>query len=126
MEKVNVEKLIFIYNANSGSHNAILDTAHKIFSPSTYNCSLCDITFGIFTENKVWRKFRAQSKTPMEFLHKDEFLKMYSSKFGKKYTFPIVLAETDEEEFEVLITTEKMNSLKNVESLMSEVLATLN
>ncbi|ADV49498.1 GTPase [Cellulophaga sp. E16_2] len=125
MEKVNVEKLIFIYNANSGAHNAVLDTAHKIFSPSTYECSLCDITFGIFTENKVWRKFRAQSTTPMEFLHKDEFLKTYSSKFGKKYTFPIVLAETNED-FEVVVTTEKMNSLDNVESLMREVLVTLN
>ena len=56
MEKQKIEKLIFIYNANSGKHNALLDTMHKIVSPNTYNCNLCDITFGLFTENKTWRK----------------------------------------------------------------------
>ena len=33
-------KLIFVYNANSGKLSAALDIAHKIISPSTYQCRL--------------------------------------------------------------------------------------
>jgi len=120
MEKQKIEKLIFIYNANSGKHNALLDTMHKIVSPNTYNCNLCDITFGLFTENKTWRKFRETSKVEMVFLHKDEYLKKYKSKFNYKFTFPIVLAE-HLESLSVFIKTDELNKLKNQEGLMKEI-----
>ena len=120
MEKQKIEKLIFIYNANSGKHNALLDTMHKIVSPNTYNCNLCDITFGLFTENKTWRKFRQTSKVEMVFLHKDEYLKKYKSKFNYKFTFPIVLAE-HLESLSVFINTDELNRLKNQEGLMKEI-----
>ncbi|SMC32797.1 GTPase [Cellulophaga tyrosinoxydans] len=120
MEKQKIEKLIFIYNANSGKHNALLDTMHKIVSPNTYNCNLCDITFGLFTENKTWRKFRETSKVEMVFLHKDEYLKKYKSKFNYKFTFPIVLAE-HLESLSVFINTDELNKLKNQEGLMKEI-----
>ena len=120
MEKQKIEKLIFIYDANSGKHNALLDTMHKIVSPNTYNCNLCDITFGLFTENKTWRKFRETSKVEMVFLHKDEYLKKYKSKFNNKFTFPIVLAE-HLESLSVFINTDELNKLKNHEGLMKEI-----
>lgn len=114
-------KLIFIYNADSGLRNLLIDGAHKILSPSTYACNLCDITFGAFTENSVWKKFRLQleaSDTELKFLHKDEFLKAYRSKFGYKFTFPIVLAETHND-LEIFITTEELNGLENAEELIT-------
>jgi len=112
------QKLIFIYNADSGLRNLIVDGAHKILSPITYDCKLCEITFGAFTENSVWKDFRLQSDSEMEFLHKDEFRKQYASKFGYKFTFPIVLAETDRG-LEVLVSTEKMNNLEKAEDLIT-------
>lgn len=120
MEKQKIEKLIFIYNANSGKRNALLDTIHKLVSPNTYDCNLCDITFGVFTENKLWRKFRSDSKLAMEFLHKDDYLKKYKSKFNYKFTFPIVLA-VHSDSLSVFITTEELNGYKNAESLMQSV-----
>lgn len=113
-------KLIFIYNANSGKLNSVIDSAHKILSPHTYNCNLCALTFGAFSENKQWKKFRENSDVKMDFLHIDEFKKGYASKFGYKFTFPIVLIENNNE-LEVLITTEKINELKSVEELMGEI-----
>ena len=41
-------ELIFIYNAKSGIVNEFLDFAHKIASPSTYNCNLCAISYDNF------------------------------------------------------------------------------
>ena len=118
MERHTVEKLLFIYNANSGKFNAFLDSAHKVFSPSTYVCSLCDITFGVFAENRQWKKFRTEANVEMDFLHKDEFFKTYKSKFGYKFTFPIVLAVV-EGDFEVLIDWAEMNALEKAEDLIN-------
>ncbi len=115
MEKV--LKLLFIYNTNSGSRNAILDSLHKVFSPQTYDCKLCDITFGLVLENKTWKRFRKESRHEMVFLHKDEFAKRYKSKFGHKFTFPIVLTE-GENGLEVLISAQEINELKTVQALM--------
>ena len=114
----NLQKLIFIYNADSGLGNLILDGAHKILSPRTYDCKLCELTFGAFTEHSIWKKFRTDSDLDMEFLHKDEFKKQYASKFGHKFTFPIVLAATGNN-LEVFVTTEEMNDFKSQEELIA-------
>ncbi|OWW24344.1 GTPase [Zobellia sp. OII3] len=111
------QKLIFIYNADSGLKNALLDSAHKILNPSTYNCNLCDITFGVFTENKIWKQFREQTDLEMEFLHKDEYKKQYASKFGNKFSFPIILAQGNGE-LQVFVSTEEMNTIEDAQSLM--------
>ncbi len=117
MKKKSSQKLLFVYNANSGARNAILDSMHKVFSPSTYDCNLCDITYGLVSENRTWKKFRQDSPHAMVFLHKDEFAKKYASKFGHKFTFPIVLTE-GESGLEVLIPTEELNELKTAHALV--------
>lgn len=118
MIKNKLIKLLFIYNAKSGIGNMLLDGAHKIISPSTYECNLCDITFGAFTENKIWKQYREESELEMEFLHKDEFQEQYASKFGHKFTFPIILA-VSQYGLDVFITTEKLNNLNNAEELIA-------
>ena len=117
MEKQKLQKLLFVYNANSGKFNALFDSVHKIVSPKTYECPLCNITYGMATENKLWKKFRKESDIEMEFLHKNEFLKTYASKFGHKFTFPIVLIPT-QGELEVCISTDEINKLKTAEELI--------
>lgn len=113
-------KLIFVYNADSGKKNAVLDSLHKVFSPATYDCNLCDITYGIIGENKTWKRFRQDSQYPMEFLHRDEFRKTYASKFGYKFDFPIVLMES-ENGLEVLISTQELNALSTPNELIQRV-----
>ena len=120
MDTDKIQKLIFIYNANSGMRNAMMDTMHKVMSPSTYDCSLCNITFGLFTENVDWKEFRTNASVEMEFLHKDEFEKEYASKFGHKYSYPLVLAATGEN-LQILIRTEELNELEDVSGLIKLV-----
>ncbi|MBT8299282.1 MAG: GTPase [Maribacter sp.] len=112
------EKLIFVYNADSGLGNILIDGAHKIFSPSTYECKLCEITYGAFTENRIWKKFREASSMTMEFLYKDEFKNLYASKFGYKFDFPIVLVGADTT-FDVFVSTAELNAMENVEELIN-------
>ncbi len=120
MNKSKFKKIVFIYNANSGVKNALLDGAHKILSPGTYQCNLCDLTYGVFTENRLWKKFRMNSDLEMVFLHRDEFQKEYASKFIPKYTYPIILLET-EFDLDILINTTELNELTSSQALISVI-----
>jgi len=115
-----VEKLIFVYNADSGKMNAYLDMMHKVVSPGTYPCSLCDITHGVFKEREKWKRFRENSDVSMEFLHKDEFQKKYASKFGYKFEFPVILSENSKG-LEVFISKKELSEIKNEEFLIELV-----
>ena len=113
-------KLLFVYNADSGVANALLDSVHKVLSPSTYNCNLCDITFDIISEKKEWKQFREASSIEMIFLHKDVFLKQYRSKWLPKYEFPIILSE-ENDGLEIYITSEVINNLEDSKALIQEI-----
>lgn len=117
------QKLIFIYNADSGLANTILDGAHKIISPATYACSLCKLTHGALSEKKIWTLFTEQLKLEgkaLLFLHKDEFRKAYRSKFGHKFTYPILLAE-GARGLEILVNTNELDALGSTEQLIALV-----
>jgi len=112
--------LLFVYNANSGMLNTIIDGAHKVLSPKTYACNLCDITYGMFAENKVWKKFRESNTLTFDFLYKDEFLQQYASKFGHAYNFPIVLIK-NKGDLEVFIASKELNTLKTAQELIAVI-----
>ncbi len=110
-----MKKLLFVYNADSGKWNAYLDMAHKIFSPSTYPCSLCDITYGIFKIRPEWDNFVQNAPIPFEFLHKDEFLAVYPNSSFRD--FPFILAVDEADTPSMLLPAEKLNQYKTVEAL---------
>lgn len=118
MKNGNPQKLVFIYNANSGLRNSVMDIAHKLLSPNTYECSLCDLTHGVFKEHQLWKSFREGSTTEMEFLHKDEFEKLYGSKFGHKFTFPVILS-AENQELQLMVSTQELNGLVALEELIA-------
>ncbi|MDJ0510400.1 MAG: GTPase [Crocosphaera sp.] len=110
-------RIIFVYNANSGLINGALDIAHKILSPETYPCNLCNITHGVLREREKWKKFRELSTDELEFLHKDEFEKKY--KEVKEY--PTVLIRSKTNDLHEIISKYDFNQLKNVEELIKKL-----
>lgn len=70
-------RLLFVYNADSGLFNTLADIGHKIFSPATYECRLCALTFGYLAERREWRDFIATLPADCNFLHRDEFRRLY-------------------------------------------------
>ena len=111
MEKI--DKIVFVYNANSGLFSSLKDTVHKTVSPETYECNLCQITFGAFNMKDEWKEFIETLSYKTEFLHKDEFDK----KYGKtKYAFPNAFI-IKEGNLKLLITKEEINSAKSIKDL---------
>lgn len=111
MEKL---KLIFIYNADSGLFNTVTDIAHKIFSPSTYACQLCALTHSYFSMRDEWKNFLQSIEIPMEFLHKDEFVKQYPS---QAIQFPSILLENNNKQGDRLIELIDASMLNNCKTL---------
>ena len=106
-------KLIFIYNADSGKLNALFDMGHKLVSPDSYECDLCNLTHGAFAERKAWKKFRQSTSSDLMFLHKDEFEKQFEDTFS----YPIILKQVNVG-LEILISTEELRSLANAAELI--------
>lgn len=115
-----IKKLLFVYNADSGLMNGFFDAAHKALNPETYQCRLCELTYGTFREKSIWKRFRKEHNIPMEFLHKDEFLAQYSSKFMPQYSFPVVL-ELSDHEIGLFLGAEDINELHKAEELISAI-----
>ena len=53
-------ELILVYNADSDLFSLIKDALHKILSPSTYQCNLCSLTFGMIGMRDEWKALRKQ------------------------------------------------------------------
>ncbi|MEZ5055444.1 MAG: hypothetical protein R2879_00255 [Saprospiraceae bacterium] len=98
--------LIFVYNADSGAWNGYMDMLHKIISPKTYPCHLCDITYGIFSIRKEWKEFIEQQSIPMRFLHKDE----WENEFQSNESLPAIFIEKNGK-VEVWIDEQTMKGL---------------
>lgn len=108
-------KLIFVYNANSGVASMIKDISHKLMSPQTYDCFLCSLTHGTFTEDPQWKVFRENSSIDMEFLHRDEF----ERKYDRKEAYPVVLKQ--QSTIEVVLSRDQLRHLSSVEELIVAV-----
>jgi len=65
--------LVFVYNAEAGVLNGIMDSAHKLFSPSTYACDLCAITHGLTRMKPEWRTWLQRSGLDLRFYHRSDF-----------------------------------------------------
>jgi len=106
--------LIFVYNANSGAFNTLLDIAHRVFSPQTYSCNLCAITYSATGMRREWSQFLYGLEMPFEFLHRDELRERYSV---EGVVLPAVFMR-DGGKPTVLIDAEAINSCKNLDDLI--------
>jgi hypothetical protein len=106
--------LVFVYNADGGRINGIKDYFHKIFSPSTYDCNLCGISFGLGGMKKDWKTYIEDLPLPVEFLHRDEFNEQYPQ---LQKEFPSAWLKQNEN-MELLISAKEMNKPKSLNELI--------
>ncbi|MCG9970199.1 GTPase [Christiangramia crocea] len=115
-----MEKLIFVYNADSGKLNNLLGSLHKTVKPSSYSCKLCRLTYGVFDEKRSWKKFRESLELETEFFHKNEFQKLYASKFGYKFEFPLILIQNSRG-LEIFLSKDEFSGIDSLEELMEVI-----
>ena len=93
MEKRRIDRLIFVFSADSGTLNAMLDSAKKLLRIK--GCTLCAITHGLAGEKSEWRDCKEELGVPIDYVHRDEVSENLRSVVGDK--LPCVVAQTGED-----------------------------
>ena len=109
--------LLFVYNADTGLFNTMADIGHKIFSPQTYSCDLCQLTHGYFSERAEWRAFVEQLGVESRFLHRDEFHREFP---GQPDALPAVFIHRDNE-LSLCIDSVELSRFEDLDDLMSAI-----
>ena len=110
------DTIYFIYNAKDDFVSVLGDFFHKSISPKTYPCNLCSITYGPFSKKKKWKQFLGSLHHDYEFIYKDKI-----RNFNKHIeNFPVVLFGSKEKNI-TLLSTEKINSINDLDELIHEL-----
>jgi len=112
-------KLVFVYNADSGLFNTLTDIAHKLLSPDTYECNLCNLTHGYFAAREEWTTFLDDLDADIEFLHRDEYMERYPD---SKVEFPAIFVNAYDE-LTLWIDKHVINEMSSTDALMEMIRA---
>lgn len=115
MPATNPDRLLMVYNAEDGLFNALTDWAHKIFSPSTYECPLCRHTYGVRGMLMPWKTFLERQPFRTEFLYRPDFRTKYPQ--FKDVALPLILVEKGED-LDVLALADEIQETNNLEGLI--------
>ena len=114
--------LLFVYNADSGIFNTMSDIAHKMLSPSTYECNLCAITHSYFSVRETWTDFLKTLDVELNFLHRDELTKQYGKQDS---SLPAIFFINEDNSLDVAIDSVQINQCKTIEDLQAAIRNTL-
>lgn len=104
-------KLVFVDNADDGLFNAIAATAHRIFSPATYECALCFYTYGVRGMHREWKHFLESLGCSLDFYYRTEVRAAYSQ---RDIRLPAVLVDRGNG-LELLIQFDEIKACGNLE-----------
>ena len=105
-------ELIFVYNVSSDLIGRLKGFAHKIISPQTNSCNLCQVTHGNIRMHREWAEFIQELPYKVSFQYKDQW--------DNYHDFPVVLLKKGEEIITVL-SPEELNQAELLEELIDLV-----
>jgi hypothetical protein len=88
--KRRIDRLLFVFNADTGSFNALLDSARKLLRLN--GCTLCSITHGLAGEKSEWRECKEEIGVPVDYVHRDEISAELRGVVGDQ--LPCIVAQT--------------------------------
>jgi hypothetical protein len=102
--------------------NALRDGVHKLFSPQTYPCSLCALTYGVATMRGEWRRFLGGLGLPHLFLYRDEFRRDLG---GGDLALPAILLADGPGAPHMLVSADELSRLPDLAALIALIEARL-
>lgn len=87
-----VQRLLLVYNADSGKLNALIDSAKKLLLVN--GCPLCSLTHSLAGERSEWQSCKESLGVPFDYVHRDEVTPALREVVGEQ--LPAVVADTGE------------------------------
>ena len=112
--------LAIVWNADGGWQHALMDSLHKIVSPQTYSCKLCQLTHGLTGPKAEWSKFLESYGRKVVFYHRDQFKNSPIGENFPQMEFPAVLIRTSGK-WQILLTKSEIICLENLQELLREL-----
>jgi hypothetical protein len=109
--------LLFVYNANAGIAAGIIDSIHKVVSPSTYSCDLCALSYGLARMNPQWRDWLRDLPIETTFFHKPDFSEAWPN---NREQLPAVFLCRDGD-LQILLSAAEFKALDSVDSLIGRL-----
>ena len=116
--------LVFVYNADASLSSLLTEVAHKLFAPESFECSLCELTYGVVRQKKSWVNFLHTLPCQYEFYLRNRFIKKFPA--YAEDVFPCVYSRQNDERLELLVSAEQINSLTSVEQLQGQILTAVS
>lgn len=110
------DRLIFVYNADEGAFNLLMDTAHKIFAPKTYQCKLCALTHGVTSIRGEWRNYIAKINYETRFYHREGFRQEWPD---LDIELPAILIQKADATPQILLDANLLNEQQSLAQLMA-------
>jgi hypothetical protein len=108
------KQLIFVYNADGGMFDRIMDAAHKLFAPTTYQCSLCAITYGAVSMHKEWKDYMVKLPFETRFYHRDGFHREWPT---HNIALPAIMMLEEDGSLRTMISAEELNQQSSIAQL---------
>lgn len=109
------DRILIIYNADSGLVPLVRDWLVKMLRPATYPCRLCALTHGAFTMHRPWADLLAALPVAHVALHRDEWQAMAP---GDATALPAILLERDDARH-VLVSAADFAALADLDALIA-------
>lgn len=104
------QRLIFLYDADSGILPALLDAGKRLMrDPST--CHLYRLTHGLLFERRAWSEFLSRLPMPVEYGH---------GEFAGLKVAPAVIREQDGE-ISVIVSSEELERCPDLARLVKKI-----
>ena len=102
MSNKKINRLLLIFDADSGKWGAFVDSAKKLLMLK--GCALCDITHGVLGEKAEWKSCKEEFGIDIDYVHRDELDDELKKQVAME--LPCIVAQTIGGEFLQLITRE--------------------
>ena len=88
-----VQRLLFMYDANSGKMGAFLDSARKLLMVG--GCALCSMTHGTLGKKNGWKACKEELGVPIDYYHRDDMPAAVREQV--EGNLPCIVAQTETE-----------------------------
>jgi len=117
-------QILFVYNVDLTPFALLSDFVHRIVSPDTYPCRLCDLTYDRFTMKREWNRFVATLPADCAFELRDRFRRKYPA--YADVPLPAVFGRTAGGTLRILLSAEEINAARTLASLRRRVTAAVH
>jgi hypothetical protein len=108
-------RLHFVYNVDATPLALALDFLHRLRSPETYPCRLCDVTYGRFVKKSAWRRWVDRLPIAAQFHVRNVFRRRFPEQ--AREAFPAVYLEEPTGSLRRLIETRELDAVSTLEEL---------